>query len=86
MNVKVFIGEVVWEGGHTITPSADSLSAVVTALLEREFDAGAAVQVPEGRSKLAALSVDAGQPVNSTDALAQSIAAAVHRSLDERNW
>jgi hypothetical protein len=87
MKVTVFIGEVVWEQGEGTVPSAERLGHMVTSMLEKQFASeNAGPRVPQGRTTLAGLAVEAGQPVDSTDALGRSIAAAVHRSLDKGNW
>lgn len=87
MKVKVFIGEVFWEQGEGTAPSAERLAGMVTSMLGQQLapeDAGP--RVPQGRSRLSGLAVEADRPVDSVNALGESIATAVHRSLDQEKW
>jgi hypothetical protein len=87
MKVTVFIGEVVWEQGEGAAPSPERLGQMVTSMLEQQFARGnAEPRVPQGRSRLSGLALDADRPIDSANALGQSIATAVQRSLDQGNW
>ncbi len=87
MKFTVFIEEAVWEHAAPPPVSAEQLSRMVTANLERRFSGAAGgPALPPGRTTLAGLSLESQEQANSPGQLGQAIARAIDHGLNEKNW